>query len=65
MKVALVHDWLTGYRGGERVLHHLARRFPHADLHTLIHEPGRVPAAIEARRIVTSPLDALPGRAAY
>ncbi len=60
MRVALVHDWLTGYRGGERVLLHLARRFPHADLYTLFHTPGSQPAAVEALRITTSPLDRLP-----
>ncbi len=63
--MALVHDWLTGYRGGERVLHHLARRFPDADLFTLIHEPGSVPAEIEDRSIRTSPLDRVPGRAQH
>jgi glycosyltransferase involved in cell wall biosynthesis len=61
--VALVHDWLTGYRGGERVLQHLARRYPSADLFTLIHERGSVPKEIEARMIRTSPLDRIPGRA--
>jgi glycosyltransferase involved in cell wall biosynthesis len=65
LKVALVHDWLTGYRGGERVLHHLACRFPDADLFTLVHEPGCVPREIESRRIFTSPLDRLPGRASH
>jgi len=65
LRIALVHDWLTGYRGGERVLHHLACRFPDADLFTLVHEPGCVPEAIESRRIFTSPLDRLPGRAAH
>ncbi len=63
LRVALVHDWLTGYRGGERVLHHLARRYPDADLYTLIHERGSVPAEIESRRIFTSPVDRIPGRA--
>ena len=62
MRVALVHDWLIGYRGGERVLQHLARRFPDADLYTLIHEPGSVPEEIEARSIHTSVLDRIPGR---
>jgi len=65
LRVALVHDWLTGYRGGERVLHHLARRYPEADLYTLIHERGSVPAEIESRRIFTSPLDRIPGRASH
>lgn len=65
MRIALVHDWLTGYRGGERVLHHLARRYPNADLYTLFHEPGSVPPEIESRRIFTSPLDRIPGRARH
>lgn len=60
LRIALVHDWLTGYRGGERVLEHLARRFPAADLFTLFHVPGRVPASIERLAITTSPLDRLP-----
>lgn len=60
MRIALVHDWLTGYRGGERVLEHLARRFPDAELYTLFHAPGSVPAAIERLAIETSPLDRLP-----
>ncbi len=61
LRVALVHDWLTGYRGGERVLDHLAARFPRADLHTLFHRPGATTERIEARRILTSPLDRIPG----
>ncbi|MAG31044.1 MAG: glycosyl transferase family 1 [Deltaproteobacteria bacterium] len=65
MRVAFVHDWLTGYRGGERVLHHLARRFPEADLYTLIHDRGSLPCEIEDRRIITSILDDLPGREGY
>ncbi|MEM9175652.1 MAG: glycosyltransferase [Myxococcota bacterium] len=63
--MALVHDWLTGYRGGERVLLHLAQRHPQADLFTLIHERGSVPSPIEARTIHTSVLDRLPGRARH
>jgi glycosyltransferase involved in cell wall biosynthesis len=61
LKIALVHDWLTGLRGGERVLDHLAKRFPDADLFTLIQVPGRTTPAIEAHRIQTSPLDRIPG----
>jgi len=60
LKIALVHDWLTGYRGGERVLHHLVQRFPRADLYTLFHDPGSVTREIENRRITTSILDRLP-----
>ena len=65
MKIALVHDWLTGYRGGERVLHHIAKRFPDADLFTLFHTPGSVTPEIENRTIFTSALDRIPGKTAH
>lgn len=61
LRIALVHDWLTGYRGGERVLHHLAKRFPNADLFTLFHKPGSVTPEIENRRLETSALQRIPG----
>jgi glycosyltransferase involved in cell wall biosynthesis len=35
-RVALVHDWLTAYVGGERVLEQMIRLFPDADLFTTI-----------------------------
>lgn len=60
MKAALVHDWLTGMRGGEKVLESLCRLFPAADLFTLLHLPGTVSALIESRRITTSFLQKLP-----
>jgi len=65
MRVALVHDWLTGMRGGERVLDEICGMFPDADLYTLFHVPGSTSARIEARRIVTSPLSRLPGAARH
>jgi glycosyltransferase involved in cell wall biosynthesis len=61
MRVALVHDWLTGMRGGERVLHELARLYPDADLYTLVHVPGTTSEAIDRLRIRASPLSRLPG----
>jgi glycosyltransferase involved in cell wall biosynthesis len=60
VKVALVHDWLTGMRGGERCLEVFAELFPTADLYTLLHVPGSVAPAIENRRIVTSFIQRLP-----
>ncbi len=65
MRIALVHDWLTGMRGGERVLHQLALAYPHADLYTLIHLPGATTAAIERLPIHASPLSRLPGIARH
>ena len=65
MRIALVHDWLTGMRGGERVLHQLALAYPNADLYTLIHLPGATTAAIDRLSIHTSPLSRLPGVARH
>ena len=63
MRVALVHDWLTGMRGGEKVLEALVAIYPAADLFTLVHVRGSVSAAIEVRPIRTSFVQRLPGAA--
>jgi glycosyltransferase involved in cell wall biosynthesis len=60
-RTALVHDWLTGMRGGEKVLEEIAALFPGAPIHTLFHFPGRVSARLEAHPIVTSFLQGKPG----
>jgi glycosyltransferase involved in cell wall biosynthesis len=60
VRVALVHDWLTGMRGGEKVLDALCQLYPHADIYTLLHVPGSVSATIESRRITTSFVQHLP-----
>jgi glycosyltransferase involved in cell wall biosynthesis len=36
LKVALVHDWLDTWRGGENVLAQLLRVYPHAELFALV-----------------------------
>ena len=59
-RVVLVHDWLTGMRGGEKVLASLCRIFPSADLVTLVHHRGSVSTPIESRRIRTSIIQRLP-----
>lgn len=59
MKVALVHDWLTGTRGGERVLRELALLFPDATLFTLFRFPGTVPPEIDALPVETTFLQRL------
>jgi glycosyltransferase involved in cell wall biosynthesis len=63
MRVALIHDWLTGMRGGEKVLDVLCEVFPAADLFTLVHVPGSTSSTIERRRIVHSPIQWLPAAA--
>ncbi len=64
MKVALVHDWLTGMRGGEAVLEALGARYPEAPIYTLVHLPGSVSPALESHPIVTSFVQHLPRAAA-
>jgi glycosyltransferase involved in cell wall biosynthesis len=65
MKIAFVHDWLTGMRGGEKVLEVLCERFPDADLFTLVHTRGSVSPAIERLRTHTSFIQSLPLVAQY
>jgi glycosyltransferase involved in cell wall biosynthesis len=60
-RVALVHDWLTGMRGGENVIETLGSLYPEAPLFTLFHFPGSVSAAIESHPIRTSFLQRAPG----
>ena len=65
MRVALVHDWLTGMRGGEKVLELLCEAYPAADVLTLFHAPGSVSSVIERHRPRTSVLQRLPGASRY
>jgi glycosyltransferase involved in cell wall biosynthesis len=60
LKVTLIHDWLTGMRGGEKVLELFCRRFPNAPLWTLLYVPGSVSSLISNRTIHSSPLQHLP-----
>ncbi len=60
LKVALVHDWLTGRRGGEKVLEVFAELYPEAPIYTLIHIPGSQHPSLEDREIHTSFIQRLP-----
>ena len=60
LRVALVHDWLTGMRGGEKVLEVLCARFPSAPLWTLLCVPESISPLIAARQIHTSLLQKMP-----
>ena len=54
MKVALVHDWLNGMRGGEKCLEVFCELFPDAHLFSLFHEKGKLSPTIESMEIRTS-----------
>jgi glycosyltransferase involved in cell wall biosynthesis len=60
MRLAFVHDWLTGMRGGERALEVLCERFPDAEIFTLLHVKGSVSPTIERLPIHTSFVQRLP-----
>src|SRR5687768_16879460 len=63
LRVAVVHDWLTGMRGGEAVLEAILDALPQADLFTLFHFRGTMSEQIESRKIITSSLQPLAARA--
>ena len=65
MRVAIVHDWLTAMRGGERCLEVFCELFPDADLCTLIYLPDRVSPVIRAMKVRPSWLNRLPGVGRY
>jgi glycosyltransferase involved in cell wall biosynthesis len=59
--INLSHDWLTGMRGGERVLELLCRDFPDAHIHSLLYYPDPFPDTITSHPVHTSWLQNLPG----
>ncbi|MFZ9594913.1 MAG: glycosyltransferase [Bdellovibrionia bacterium] len=61
IRTAIIHDWLTGMRGGESVLEAILDLFPQADLFTLVYDPKKVSAKIQSFPIQTSWLQRVPG----
>lgn len=59
-RVAVVHDWLTGMRGGEITLEAILELVPGARLFTLLHTRGSVTARIASHRPRTSFVQHLP-----
>jgi glycosyltransferase involved in cell wall biosynthesis len=59
MRVAIVHYWLLGMRGGESVVESLCRMLPEADIFTLFYDPSRVSETIRSQRVTASYLNPL------
>src|SRR6516225_4974319 len=59
MRTALVHYWLLGSRGGEKVLEALALMYPDADILTLFYDPDAAPASLRSRNVRVSYLNPL------
>ncbi|GAU86731.1 glycosyltransferase [Bosea sp. BIWAKO-01] len=60
MKVAIVHYWLVGMRGGEKVIEALCRMYPEADLFTHVYVPEAVSDEIRRHKVTTSFINGLP-----
>ena len=54
MRVAIVHYWLLGMRGGEKVVECLCRMLPQADLFTLFYDPDQVSPLLRSRTVRAS-----------
>jgi glycosyltransferase involved in cell wall biosynthesis len=65
MKVAIVHYWLVGMRGGEKVLECLCELYPDADIFTLVADRKKLSPTILKHKITTSFLQNIGGRRAY
>ncbi|HMJ62996.1 MAG TPA: hypothetical protein VK493_14585, partial [Bryobacteraceae bacterium] len=61
MRCAIVHYWLLGMRGGEKVVEGLARLLPEADIYTLFYDPDRVSPLIRSRVVKSSILNPFRG----
>ncbi len=57
MRIALVHDYLNQWGGGERVLDVLARMFPKAPIYTLLHDADAIGGRFAHHTLHTSFLD--------
>jgi len=65
MRIALVHYWLVGMRGGERVLEALLDLYPEADIFTHVYVPEAVSAKIRAHPVYTTAIARLPQAARH
>jgi glycosyltransferase involved in cell wall biosynthesis len=60
MKVAIVHYWLVGMRGGEKVIEALCEMYPQADIYTHVYVPEMVSERIRRHRVIPTFINRLP-----
>ena len=60
MKVAIIHYWLVGMRGGEKVIEALCEMYPQADIFTHVYVPEMVSDRIRQHRVIPTFINALP-----
>lgn len=59
-RVAIIHYWLVGMRGGEKVIEALCRMFPQADIFTHVVDPASLSSVLTKHRIVETRIGRLP-----
>lgn len=60
MRVAITHDWLVTFGGGERVLQQLLLLYPDADIFTLVYDRKRMSSFFPPEKVHVSRLQRLP-----
>jgi glycosyltransferase involved in cell wall biosynthesis len=60
MRVAIIHYWLVGMRGGEKVIEALCEMYPQADIFTHVYVPEMVSDRIRQHRIIPTFINSLP-----
>lgn len=51
-KVAIIHDWLVTFRGGEKVLEVISELYPQAPIYTLFFNKNSIPATLKNKKII-------------
>src|SRR5216684_720270 len=60
MRVAIIHYWLVGMRGGEKVIEALCEMYPQADIFTHVYVPAMISDRIRQHRIIPTFINSLP-----
>ena len=60
MKIAIIHYWLTGMRGGEKVLENICEIYPKADIYTNVYDRNNISDKINSHNVFTTFIDKLP-----
>jgi glycosyltransferase involved in cell wall biosynthesis len=60
MRVAIVHYWFVGMRGGEKVVEALCEMYPQADIFTHVYVPEMVSDRLRQHRIIPTFINSLP-----
>jgi len=60
LRVAIIHYWLVGMRGGEKVVEALCEMYPQADIFTHVYVPDMVSERIRRHRVIPTFINSLP-----